>query len=155
MVYTLAHNLEALITAFLSVVTLVLLGTPLLYSLLSAFCFVLAGWGKDVSWWRRLVAPGVSAVGCFVLVGIWLVLLFTGTGAQWVNTASWCTFVLFLLLPLPICRLVLAFGWRRALLAALLITLLGGLCVGVCYAGLAALLDAPPPVSDQNSDCVE
>lgn len=155
MVHCLAHNPEALITTFLSGVTLVLLGTPLLYSLLSAFCFMLAGWGKDVSWWRRLVAPGVSAVGCFIFVGIWLALLLAGTGAQWVNTAFRCTFALFLLLPLPICRMVLVFGWRRTLLAALLIPLLCGLCVGGCYAGLVALCDAPLPVRDQVSDCEE
>ena len=154
MVLTLAHNPEAIVAAIFSAIALVLFGTPILYSLLSAFCFMLAGLGKKVSWWRKLLAPGICAVLCFLFVGFWLVLLLACSGAHghtpgWVSPTFLTSFVLFLLLPLLICRLILSFGRWRSLLATLLIPLLGALCVGVSLATVSNMNpDTPPPAPE-------
>ena len=155
MILTLAHNPEAIVAAIFSAIALVLFGTPILYSLLSAFCFMLAGLGKKVSLWRKLLAPGICAVLCFLFVGFWLVLLFSCTGAHthtpgWVSPTFLTSFVLFQLMPLPICRLVLSFGWGRSLLATLLIPLLASLCVGVSLVtvGNAMNPDTPSPAPE-------
>lgn len=141
----LAHDPAGMLTAFVSIVLLFVFGMPLLYSVLSALSFMLCGIGADVAWWRRLLAPALSAVGCFVLIGCSMLLLaalpsYEGTMPLWGEVVYYIVCVVWFLLPLLICRAVLKFTWLRSVASVFLIPLLHALLGVICGAGLLALL---------------
>ncbi|MBQ7023232.1 MAG: hypothetical protein IJN29_06600 [Akkermansia sp.] len=152
MIHTLAHNPEAIVAAIFGAFALVLFGTPVLYSLLTALAFMLSGVGAGVSWWRRLTAPAVSLLGGFLFIGLLMLWqCFDGAGGAdspvWVEVAKGATAVFWLLLPLPVCRILLKFNWWRSLLATLLVPLMLAVGVVVCLFGLGDWL-APPEEPD-------
>lgn len=143
----LAHDPAGMLTAFVSIVLLFVFGMPLLYSALSALSFMLCGIGIEVAWWRRLLAPALSAVGCFVLIGCSMLLLaalpsYEGNMSFWGDVGYGIVCVVWFFLPLLICRTVLKFSWLRSVAAVFLIPLLHALLGVICGVGIGAILAA-------------
>lgn len=162
MIHTLAHNPEAILAAIVSAFVFVLIGAPVLYSMVSALAFMLSGIGAEVPWWRRLTAPGISLLGGFLFIGLlFLCRCFDGGAGEesplWVVVAEYATALLWLLLPLPVCRLLLKFNWWRSLLATLLVSLLHGALAVAGLLGLCSLVgqDATAtPVAPETEELV-
>ena len=150
-----------MLTAFVSIVLLFVFGMPLLYSALSALSFMLCGIGADVAWVRRLLAPALSAVGCFLLIGCSMLLsaalpAYEGNMPLWGEVVYYIVCVVWFLLPLLICRTVLKFTWWRSVVAMFLIPLLHALLGVICGAGLLALLgNSQQGINEQQSTVTE
>ncbi len=157
----LAHDPAGMLTAFVSVLLLFVFGMPLLYSVFSALSFMLCGIGIEVAWWRRLLAPALSAVGCFVLIGCWILLLnglpsMEGHMSFWGDVGYGIVCVVWFFLPLLICRTVLKFSWLRSVASVFLIPLLHVVLAIACGAGLLALLgNSQQGINEQQSTVTE
>lgn len=124
MIPVLAHNPELILLLLGGLAVASVVVPTLVYTVLSALGFMLAGWGLKVSWWRRLLAPGLSALLCL------LTMLAAGLGKMLARaesaTVSWWWVVSAVLFMFPVfhCRFFLHFSWWRAALAAGIIVLL-------------------------------
>lgn len=142
----LAHDPAGMLTAFVSVLLLFVFGMPLLYSVFSALSFMLCGIGIEVAWWRRLLAPALSAVGCFVLIVCSMLLIpalpaYEGNMSFWGDVGYGIVCVVWFFLPLLICRTVLKFSWLRSVAAVFLIPLLHALLGVICGVGILAAVN--------------
>lgn len=148
-----AHDPIGMLKVLFGGVLMLWFGIPLLYSVLAGISFMLAGIGTDVSWWRRLVAPGLCAVNSFVLVGLSLLLLFFAVGEGptpvWVSAAYYLVALLLLLQPVVIGRKLLHFSWWRVVLASVLLPLLHVVLAIACGVGLASLSGELKSVEDE------
>ena len=94
------------------------------YTVLSALGFMLAGIGLNVSWWRRLLAPAVSALLCALLSLVVVVGKLVESAAS--VSVSWGALLGAVLFLFPVFHghFFLQFSWLRSALAACIIVLL-------------------------------
>ena len=124
MIPVLAHNPELILIWLGYAAIIAVVATTVVYSVLSALGFMLAGIGLKVSWWRRILAPVLSALFCAILFVVVLVgKLVESLSSMSLPSGSLFGVILFLF-PVLLCRFILRFSWWRAALAAVLIVLL-------------------------------
>ncbi len=133
----LAHNPELIISLLAGALVLLYVGVPLLYSVLAAVGYMLAGIGCKVVWWRRLLAPAVCMVGCFLL--ILLLTLFNALQSGYM--LQWAAIVVHILMPILIGRVVAALSWWRSALASGIILLLQAALIVIVLWSLSACCD--------------
>ena len=122
------------------VVVLVVLGVPLLFAVGCGLCFMVAGWGREVAWWKRNLAPLLCGICLFVVLGVLggLAMLLNSEILLWVAISLLP--VALVILPLMLCRYLLRFGWWRSVVASIAAPLVGALIgVGGFHASIAVL----------------
>ncbi len=126
--YILAHNPEAILTAIVCGTLLFLILVPLTYFLLCGLSFMLAGIRHTVALTRKLLAPLICTLACFLLLSPALIAGFVLQCATadmpWDKWLLYIGAGLALLPPIPVCRYLLHFAWWRCILATLLIPIL-------------------------------
>ena len=153
MLQVLAHSpyfLMDIVTNTL-VAALVVLGVPLLFAVGSGLCFMVAGWGREVAWWKRNLAPLLCGICLFVVLGVLggLAMLLNSEILLWVAISLLP--VALVILPLMFCRYLLRFGWWRSVVVSLAAPLVGALIgVGGFHASIAVLsYYIPEPAAEE------
>lgn len=124
MIPVLAHNPELMLLWLSGAAIIAMVAPTVVYTVLSALGFMLAGIGLNVSWWRRLLAPAVSALLCALLsLAVVVGKLVESAASVSVSWGALLGAVLFLF-PVFHCRFFLQFSWLRSALAACIIVLL-------------------------------
>ena len=124
MIPVLAHNPELILLCLGCAAIIAVVAPTIVYTVLSALGFMLAGIGHKVSWWRRILAPVLSALFCAILfVGVLVGKLVESLASMSLLSGAWIGAVLFLF-PVLLCRFFLQFSWWRAALAAVIIVIL-------------------------------
>ncbi len=133
------------------VVVLVVLEVPLLFAVGCGLCFMVAGWGREVSWWRRILAPLFCGICLFVVLGVMggLSVLLNSELLLW--GALVLSPIVLVLSPLLLCRYLLRFGWWRSVAVSLAAPLVGALIgVGGFHASIAVLsYYIPEPAAEE------